>query len=634
MPGATVRAFDRGDDYAPPPQVTSSSDGEFLMRVPESRYRPSFRGRDEATYPWLVATAPAFGPGWASAVRASGSRDDLIIRLVEEGPPIQGHIVDLEGRPVAGVRVQVAHIWFARDGRLSEWLDRAKEHSTDGPWVGLDQLPAATKATTDTDGRFRLTGIGRDRIAEVFISGPTIATVQLYVLDRDGPAVTTTGGRLMSAAYPKTYHSRQFEYVAAPTKPIEGVVRDKDTGQPIAGMVLHAKRKDEPHFVMGVDATTDTAGHYQLSGLPKAAAFQLYIESRDASIPYPKTTLDVSADSPGVEPVKVDIALKRGAVVRGRVTDKATGKPVTGGIIAFTFADSPHVNEFPGHREWGTNSERIKEDGRYEIVCLPGRGIIACQTDPGPYRIGSGADAIKGYDPKIWQSGGFDTLPFQCAVRSYHVLAEVHPDPKAASTTVDLQADPGRVVVLNVIDADGKPVGGTTATGLTELYSEEEFRQDSPLIQIYGVDPSKPRRVTISHAARKLAGSVFLKGNETGSLSVRLQNWGTITGRIVDSGGKPRGGLTLQSKSGVVPSAEEGTLPGCMPLHAMSPGIPIGTDGKFRIEGLVPGLKYSAWGWRAMRPQCDVFDGVTVDSGAAKDLGDLKVNLREDDDNQ
>ena len=44
-----------------------------------------------------------------------------------------------------------------------------------------------------------------------------------------------------------------------------------------------------------------------------------------------------------------DIALKRGILVRGRVTDKATGQPVPGYINAFTFRDNPHVNEFPGY---------------------------------------------------------------------------------------------------------------------------------------------------------------------------------------------------------------------------------------------------------------------------------------------
>ena len=120
---------------------------------------------------------------------------------------------------------------------------------------------------------------------------------------------------------------------------------------------------------MGVEATTDAAGHYRLTGLTKAPAYQLYLGPKGVGVPYPKSSFHVSAESPGLEPVKFDVALKRGVVVRGRVTDKATGKPVTGHILAYTFADDPHVSEFPGYREWrGQNTVRIKEDGPAEML--------------------------------------------------------------------------------------------------------------------------------------------------------------------------------------------------------------------------------------------------------------------------
>ena len=58
----------------------------------------------------------------------------------------------------------------------------------------------------------------------------------------------------------------------APTKPIEGVVRDKDTGRPIAGVTLHAAVFDERSHLpaQGIEATTDAQGRYRLTGLPKA----------------------------------------------------------------------------------------------------------------------------------------------------------------------------------------------------------------------------------------------------------------------------------------------------------------------------------------------------------------------------
>ncbi len=195
-----------------------------------------------------------------------------------------------------------------------------------------------------------------------------------------------------------------------------------------------------------------------------------------------------------------DIALKRGILVRGRVTDKATGHPVWGSVTAYTFADNPHVNEYPDSNE---AFARLDGDGRYEVVALPGRGIIACWSDSSRYRHGVGAEAIKGYDPK---TGFFNTSTGICSPDNYHVLAEVNLDPRAESATLDLQVEPGRTLTVTVLDPEGKPIGGTTASGLIGL-PLFELQQESPTMEIHALDPAYPRRVTIKHAraqARRL----------------------------------------------------------------------------------------------------------------------------------
>ena len=201
------------------------------------------------SFPWVVASAPGFGAGYAPGVFKAAAKGELTIRLVEDGPPIEGRIVDLEGRPVAGAEVKATRLYFAGNGDLTAWLAQAKDVGVQGPWDGLNQLPA-TIATTTTgpDGRFRLAGIGRERIAELLISGPTIATTQLYAMSRDGAEVRAQDQQGM-ANKSVVFHARRFEHAVEPTKPIEGVVRDKDTGRPIAGLTLHAAVFDgvQPH---------------------------------------------------------------------------------------------------------------------------------------------------------------------------------------------------------------------------------------------------------------------------------------------------------------------------------------------------------------------------------------------------
>ena len=59
--------------------------------------------------------------------------------------------------------------------------------------------------------------------------------------------------------------------MAGPTKPIVGVVRDKDTKKPLAGITIRSDKLPGSPF-RGEDivqTTTDAEGRYRLTGMPK-----------------------------------------------------------------------------------------------------------------------------------------------------------------------------------------------------------------------------------------------------------------------------------------------------------------------------------------------------------------------------
>ena len=236
-----------------------------------------------------------------------------------------------------------------------------------------------------------------------------------------------------------------------------------------------------------------------------------------------------------------DVAIKRGISIRGTVTDKVTGKPVGAAIDVYAFADNPHVREYPGFRMSGL-ARSFNYNGGYEAVALPGRGLIAVRVGGylPRYRAHVGAEAIKGYDPQLMS---FRTMPEICNVGNYHALAEFDLDPKAESATLDIQVDPCRTIAVTPVDPDGQPVAGTMAAGVSNQFASSEYPQSSSTIEIDAVEPGRPRRLTITHTDRKLVGSLYLKGDETGPLTIRLQPFGTVMGRIVDEEGRPRGGL-------------------------------------------------------------------------------------------
>ena len=391
------------------------------------------------------------------------------------------------------------------------------------------------------------------------------------------------------------------------------MIRDKDTGRPIAGVLLRGRvyKKHSGIWAEGVEATSDAQGRYRLTGLNKGPAYSLFVNPKEGQ-PYPRAVLRVPADSPALEPVTFDIAIKRAILVRGRVTDKATGRPVSGYVNAYSFRDDPHVRDYPSFEDSLFQYIRLKDDGRFEVVALPGRGIITCFSDRRRYRLGVGAEVMQG------SRSSFNTLPSSTFREQYHVFAAVDLDPKVESATVDLQVNPGKSLTIQVVDPEGKPLIPTRVTG-AGAGPQPEKEWDTPAVEICGLDPSEPRRVTISHDGRKLVGSVYLKGDEAGPLTVRLQPWGTITGRIVDEDGQPRDGVWIGPLFGDDPQR------GDLPTSGSSP-IRTGRDGRFRVEGFVPGVKYGAYALEMPNRKIlgDVFRDLTVAPGEVKDLGDVK----------
>ena len=224
-------------------------------------------------------------------------------------------------------------------------------------------------------------------------------------------------------------------------------------------------------------------------------------------------------------------------------------------------------------------------------------------------------------------------------------LAAIDPADGVASVEHDFRLDPGKTLTGAVLDPAGKPLAGTDYRGWAAEPTEElgwgHLGSDTFTVNCYRAD--KPRRLLFVHLGRKLAGSLALEGPQPGPLSVRLQPWGAISGRVVDAQGKPVSGITLLDVSNTLPASLLGK-----DSLGMFPGISYlaGGDGRFCIEGLAPGVKHSltaVWddggskhkhfgpmvmdmpmGSQKLKESPLILE-LTVASGQTKDLGDLHV---------
>ncbi len=594
-------------------QATSNDDGAFRLPVAAPDIR---RLTDDSS--WIRSAVVATAEGYGPAIRLDNTFEpaaDLNLRLVKDDVPIRGRILDLQGKPLVGVTVRVEGLSASPGGDLTPWLAALTANKQDGYAIenrylerfAFDQAIGIFPAVvTDTEGRFEVKGVGRERVVQLVLEGTTIAREHLSVYTRSGKPIQATmfarnpeGGRL-------TYYGASFDHTAAPSRPIVGVVRDKDTGKPLAGVTVQSDKFAGVNTSgdSSVRTVTDKDGRYRLVGMPKGvgnvikaapAAGQAYFQS-----------LREVEDPVGLDPVTVDLTLKRGVLVKGRVLDKVTRQPVFANVSYVVFSDNPHHAEAPG---WATDHYlQTADDGSFQLVAFPGRGLLSARGWNDHYRMGVGANEIKGKStPRL-----FDTLPYLQESDSAHTYAEINPADKAESVTCDLVLDPGAMPHGTLVGPDEKPLTGAQALGLT-AYSRSRNWTRAPLkgdaFTVYGLSSTEEREVVFVHAGKQLAGVVHIRGDAKEPLLVKLESWGTVTGRLVGTDGMPRPGLLLQ--------ADDRFLPGISPQADK--------EGRFRISGLAPGVKYTLHVVQNGQPAAEVSAGLTLKAAETRDLGDVVV---------
>jgi hypothetical protein len=202
----------------------------------------------------------------------------------------------------------------------------------------------------------------------------------------------------------------------------------------------------------------------------------------------------------------------------------------------------------------------------------------------------------------------------------------------------EITLEPAKPIPGRVLGPDGKPLGGCFVTGLTgspHHYSYETLLHENPSFRVRGLDPNRPRTIVFFHPKKKLGKVQVVRTDQSGLLQVRLEALSSVTGCILDADGRPRPGLPVQARFSQKP---EDTVH--VPLEILFDQawrqrleVRGTTDagGKFRLDGLMPGLKYTlevlegeGGGSVEFLRSLESWD---AESGQMKDLGDLKSKL-------
>jgi RNA polymerase sigma factor (sigma-70 family) len=601
---ARLQSSGRPDGATRAGTATTTADGRFVL---------SFKkGPSDSVV--VTATAAGFGLDWADTLPTKG--EEMTLKLVKD-QPITALVLGLEGQKVKDARLSVVRIEAPATATLAEHFAEEEMGKFRSRRLAAWALPEALRtATTDASGRLRLAGLGQERKIVVVLEGSSIASTEAWVLTR--PQRLTTWQKVIPV------YAADFRHLAAPARPVAGVVRDRATKKPLAGLTVRSEKLAN-QFWWGsryVVTRTDAAGRFRLVGLPKGKGNWIVVEP-PADQPYLGVQIEVP-DPVGGEPVPVDADLPRGVWAEGQVTDDSTRRPVPGVKVRYLPGPgNPNVS-LPGQRGHLYMREvSASSSGRYRLAVPQGKGMLAVQAGREFLPL-SEQEPLKG-DQTAARS--------ELSLGHYHRLVDIEPAKDAEQIHCDVALSKGEKIQGKLLDPDGKEVKGAWAWGLGHAWEGWRGPLESSRFTLAGFNPKQARYVAFVHPERNLAGvlplwadrvgrdprrpamkqlaRLFPADENNGQLVVKLQTAGTLTAQIVDADGKPRPGVMLQVylATRLDPTSHH---PGAVKTDA---------DGRVRLPGLIPGMKYVIQRLNAE----EVLGWYTLGVGQTKDLGAVKL---------
>jgi protocatechuate 3,4-dioxygenase beta subunit len=512
--GAPKQGDERPGSDAPAPLGQAAGDGS-------GRYRLDMPRISSATHYMVgvAARAPGFGMGWVDlGVDADQPAADITLRPEQI---IEGRLFDIKGRVVLGVRVSVEGLGHPRRGPeayIPEFIE--------GPhlWGGAyAKTPPAwpASAVSDAEGRFAIRGVGRDLRALLMADDPEYAR-QRIVVDTDG----APGPKAVSAAL-------------EPAKVLTGRITCADTGKPVPHAVVEIYAYTRPQGGPGYTNhyETDDQGSYRanpISGVRYMVVVyvprgQPYLNASSGEFPF--------AWPQGKLEHRVDLALRRAAVIRGKVTEEGTGRPVAGAMLRY-------IGQPVGVDESGswTGTARTGPDGWYQVAVRPRPSMLAVLGPSEDYVLQEmGERMVHEGRP----GGG----------RLYaHAFVPCDLKPGTDSREVNVVIRRGTTVTGRVVGPDGNPVAqarvfsrlllqpqpwpwrhfsgechGDVHDGHCELHGLAEGAE----VPVFFFDPKQQLGATAMFSARSA---------KSGPIAVRLEPCGQAMARLVDSNGKPLAG--------------------------------------------------------------------------------------------
>lgn len=543
-------------------EVTVQADGSFsfAVRALSENYR----------YGTIVAEKQGLAIGFATWDMSQDRTFDITLGAAK---PLAGVVVDESGQPIPEAFVGV---YLLQIGNATQQQ-------------GLGRVaPQLLTTRTDATGRFAFTNLPAEAAAELLVKKPGRATVCTFTPSE-------------YADQSRTYRVGQTDIrLTQPAEAkIEGVVVQKQTGQPVAGvtlLVMYAQNR----ALDGCDPVrVREDGTFTVPALP-AGQYSLQLATlRDGLADWVAAPMPVTLKA-GETKTGLKFEVSKGGILEVAIADAASNKPLEKASVNIQAAQgsrwfggtsdaegvarirlAPGTYQFQGASKQGYGYEQrqemvtveegttkrvavaLKETPRIRGVArdpagAPVAGARVRVLPAGYQDITSDAEGRfeAAWDPRSWSTGR--TTFCLLARHEQRNLAAVVDIAEEASM-LDVKLEPGMVVVGRIADPNGKGIAGARVNPMLRMstwgspLSRDQTQTDSNgNFEIRAVPPA--HRYSIHFSANGY-GSKQNETVETNADATRRLDIGIVTlpvanlsvsGRVVDLQDQPVANATIR----------------------------------------------------------------------------------------
>ncbi|HEY3963182.1 MAG TPA: carboxypeptidase-like regulatory domain-containing protein [Planctomycetaceae bacterium] len=403
---------------------------------------------------------------------------------------------------------------------------------------------------------------------------------------------------------------------------------------------LNTRKSDRIFASLIAPAISDQNGRFMLHGIGAERVAEIYIDG----VAKKASSLIVVATRLLEKPITIDpipnfgwnrwnasidlsiyganfeTTLSPGRTIEGVVSDLITGSPIAGVKV---IGPALTILESPGYDRFFTTTDK---QGYFRIAGLPVRAEGTFHIEPHetlPY-LGREMDLeIKRneFSRTLYPSSRFNPYDRNTTV-------EVNIPEGVETFECEVRLYKGNSRLVEFVGPDGKSINELEARGLANQNEEKIDKVTGSQFQVTNLYPGEERHVVARHVGRKLIGMAVVTEKRNGLVTLRMEPWANVKGRLVDEEGNPHSqGLIFDLDGGKRPIS---TLNG---RDYDFQGFTIDADGRFELQGLVPGTTYQlSWVESRLRTVDEpkprrrrIAGDLVLKPGEVRDLGAVKV---------